>query len=162
MSFLLPSHLENDDCRPPLFVLTVIFLIIYFLSSPESTRNHKSSAMPELNPEEITFDSCFRNQELSQNSSTFIMAIASIFGIIVSSASGAFILLKLKLNFYMKIILGITVGINLLSSFSNLIAWALIWRSNNFSAWSYRLMAYSIMPLLGTINMLNSISILRS
>lgn len=108
--------------------------------------------------ENITYEST--SNQLSQASS-IIFGTTSISVIVISLASGAFILLKLKLNIYMKIILGITVTCNLVSSALNATALGLVLSKGYFTPLTCRLIAYSVVPLLNTINMLNSISILR-
>lgn len=101
-----------------------------------------------------------QNEQLSMTSGVILTSV-SIYGIIVSSGTLAYILKKLKLNQYIKILLSITVGANLLSSILNAVALLLFAKDGHFTDTSCRLNVYSKIPLTHTINMLNMISILR-
>lgn len=121
---------------------------------------NQADMQPQLSQvaENITFDP--KSDQMSLLSA-WIFGTTSVLGFIVSTESLAYIYFKLKLNKYMKLILAITVGVNLLSSILNVIALMLFVTNGYFTVWTCRLNAYSTVPLLTTINMLNSISILR-
>lgn len=77
-----------------------------------------------------------------------IVGLTSISGFIISSACLTYIVFKLKLNYYMKIILGITVGVNLLSSMSNILFLTFSAINGFLTIFACRLHAYSTYPLL--------------
>jgi hypothetical protein len=112
----------------------------------------------EFLAENITFDS--EDDQLTMVSGV-VFGTTNIASFIISFVTLSYITFKLKLNIYMKIILGITVGVNIISSILNLLALILFQINGFFTIFECRLIGYSTIPLLATINMLNAISLLR-